>query len=183
MSMSLREQLLAAGLGSKQQAKNARDHQHQQQRQPRPKGAPTPSATPAADLAHAEKLARDRELNRRQQAKAEARALLGQIRQWADQDKLPPVQSDEAFSFVDEGKVRRVRVDAERRGQIQRGEVVIIRVGDRYEQLRATAAERIRQRDASVVIDLGPTHAAPAEAAPQGEDPYKDFVVPDDLVW
>ena len=181
MSMSLREQLLAAGLGSKQQAKNARDHQHQQQRQPRPKGAPTPSATPAADLAHAEKLARDRELNRRQQA--EARALLGQIRQWADQDKLPPLQSDEAFSFVDEGKVRRVRVDAERRGQIQRGEVVIIRVGDRYEQLRATAAERIRQRDASVVNDLGPTRAAPAEAGPQGEDPYKDFVVPDDLVW
>jgi uncharacterized protein YaiL (DUF2058 family) len=175
MSMSLRDQLLAAGLGTRQQAKNAREQQHQQARR---KGGPAPQQNDAAQRAQAEKAERDRELNRRQQAKTEAKALRAQIRQWVEQDKLPAIESDESFSFIDGGKVRRVAVDANRRGQLARGEVVLVRNKGHYEQLPAAAAVRIRERDATAVVSLDAA-AAPVDA----NDPYKDFAVPDDLVW
>jgi uncharacterized protein YaiL (DUF2058 family) len=201
MSMSLRDQLLAAGLGSKQQAKRADQDQRRENKQARRdggagKGGRPPAsqaAAAAAERARAEKAARDRELNRKQQESAEARARLGLVRQWADRDRLPPLDSDESFNFVDEGKVRRVRVDAERRAQLLAGSVVIVRVGDRYEQLPAAAAARIRERVPEAVIDVSGPTPGPGAAAPgvggtaagtaDAEDPYKDFVVPDDLTW
>lgn len=197
MSMSLRDQLLAAGLGSKQQAKRADQDQRRENKQARRDGGAKKGGRPAAsqagaaaaERARAEKAARDRELNRKQQESAEARARLGLVRQWADRDRLPPLDSDESFNFVDEGKVRRVRVDARRRAQLLSGEVLIVRVGDRYEQLPAAAASRIRERVPEAVIDVsGPGAAAPgaggaAAGTADAEDPYKDFVVPDDLRW
>jgi uncharacterized protein YaiL (DUF2058 family) len=199
MSMSLRDQLLAAGLGSKQQAKRADQDRQREQKQARRDGGPGKGARPAAaqaaaaaaERSRAEKAARDRELNRKQQESAEARARLGLVRQWADRDRLPPLDSDESFNFVDGGKVRRVRVDATRRAQLLSGDVVIVRVGDRYEQLPAAAAARIRERVPEAVIDVsgnGQGATAPgAGGTPAGtadaEDPYKDFVVPDDLRW
>jgi uncharacterized protein YaiL (DUF2058 family) len=104
------------------------------------------------------------------------------VRQWADRDRLPPLDSDESFNFVDGGKVRRVRVDARRRAQLLSGEVLIVRVGDRYEQLPAAAAARIRERVPEAVIDLSGTAQGAAGAA-DADDPYKDYVVPDDLTW
>ncbi len=203
MSMSLRDQLLAAGLGSKQQAKRAEQEQRREHKQARRDGGPgkggagngarpaSAQAAAAAERARAEKAARDRELNRRQQESAEARARLGLVRQWADRDRLPPIDSDDSFNFIDGGKVRRVRVNAERRAQLLSGSVMIVRVGDRYEQLPAAAAARIRERVPEAVIDLsgadrGPaspgTGSAPTDAA-GADDPYKDYVVPDDLTW
>jgi hypothetical protein len=175
MSMSLRDQLLAAGLGTRQQAKAAREQQHKQAR--RRDSAP-PEQTQAMQRAQAEKAEHDRELNRRKQAKVEAKALRAQIRQWVEQDKLPRIESDDAYSFIDGGRVRRIAVDAARRGQIMRGEVVIVRSNGHYEQLPAAAAVRIRERDATVIMSLDAPPAAVDES-----DPYKDFAVPDDLIW
>jgi uncharacterized protein YaiL (DUF2058 family) len=186
MSMSLRDQLLAAGFASKQQAKKAREQEqaekHQQRHQQSRHKPAGPSLSAAAAMrAQAEKAERDLELNRKRQAKAEAKALRVQIRQWAAADMLPRIESEQTFNFVDGGKVRRVAVDADRRALILSGAVVIVRVDGNYLQLPAAAAARIIERDpaALVALDAG---ATPAESA-VADDPYKDFVVPDDLVW
>jgi hypothetical protein len=42
------------------------------------------------------------------------------------------------------------------------------------------AVERIRERDPGAIVA---SPAGPAAAAPAEDDPYKDFVVPDDLTW
>lgn len=175
MSMSLRDQLLAAGLANKRQGKEARDHVHQQQRQ---KGKTGAAESPAVAPAQAQKAERDRELNRRKQDKIEAKARRAQILQWVEQDKLPRIAGDETYSFVDGGKVRRVSVDASRRAEILRGDVVIVRAGGHYEQLPAAATTRIRERDANAVVTV-----SAADVKVDDSDPYKDYVVPDDLVW
>ena len=185
MSMSLREQLLKAGLVTEKQVKQADQSQrHQQKQQPkRGKNAPAPELTPAAKQAQAAKAARDAELNRRQQAKAEAKARTAALRQLIEQHRVPRVESDDYYNFVDGAKIRRIAVDADQRRRILSGDLVIVRCEGRYNLVPADAAARIRERDDRAV--LAPPAATTTSAAdePAADDPYKDFVVPDDLTW
>ena len=181
MTMSLRDQLLKAGLVTEKQVKQAEKQQKQQQKhQPRPgKGAPAPEATPAARQALAAKAARDQELNRKRQEKAAAKARVAELRQLIEQHRVPRVESDDYYNFIDGGKVRRIAVDAPLRRRIMQGGLVIVRCEGRYDLVPADAAPRIRERDESAV--LPPATGTPDE--PDQDDPYKDYVVPDDLTW
>jgi uncharacterized protein YaiL (DUF2058 family) len=56
---------------------------------------------------------------------------------------------------------------------------MIVRCEGRYDVVPADVAARIAELDGRAVVNL-----APAEEPPRSEDdPYKDFVVPDDLMW
>jgi uncharacterized protein YaiL (DUF2058 family) len=183
MSMSLREQLLAAGLVSKKQAKHSEQQQRQQHhQQAKGKAAPDKERERAAQQAQAAKAARDQELNRQRQEAAERKERALQIKQLIAENKLPKLETDDYFNFIDRGKVRRMSVDAARRTQIVAGQLVIVRFEGRYDLVLPAIAERIRERDPRVVVSLD---SNPAEAKPEGaaEDPYKDYVVPDDLMW
>lgn len=181
MSMSLRDQLLKAGLVTEKQARQAEQEQRlQQRRQPKPgKGARPPQVTPAAQQAQAAKAARDQELNRRREEQAAAKARIAQVRQLIEQHRVPRVESDEYFNFAAGAKIRRIPVDAALRQRILQGELLIARCEGRYDLVPKDAAERIRERDPRAIVALpGAEQATPAE-----DDPYKDFVVPDDLTW
>lgn len=174
MSMSLREQLLAAGLGTKKQAKQAEQHQRQQAKNK----AAEEERRLAAQRAQAAKAARDQELNRQREIQAERRARHAQIKQLIEQHRLPKLESDEYYNFIDRQKVRRMCVDAARLAQIVSGEVVIVRCEGKYDVVPAEIAARIKERDERAVIAYKAEESTPAE-----DDPYKDFVVPDDLRW
>src|ERR1700741_2179130 len=115
MSMSLRDQLLAAGLGTKKQAKEAT-----QAKRPPPRHQPAPISQEklAASKAQAAKNARDQELNRRQQEKPAARAPRAEVKQIIEQHRLPPVESDEYFNFADGNRLARVAVTPAMREQL-----------------------------------------------------------------
>ncbi|MGE0190156.1 MAG: DUF2058 domain-containing protein [Steroidobacteraceae bacterium] len=178
MSLSLREQLLQAGLVSSKQVKQA---EHKK----RPQGKFDPNAKTAQQLAvqkaQAEKAARDQELNRQRQEKAERKARMTQIWQLVDQNRIPRVDSEEHFNFVHMNRVHRIAVDAALRERLTKGEVVIVRYGKFYAPVLPAIAERVRERDASAIVDLNALQTSSAE--PAADDPYKDFAVPDDLMW
>ncbi len=186
MSLSLREQLLQAGLVSSKQAKQAEQKQHQQTRQqqktqPRSQpAAPTPQQL-AQQKAHAEKVARDQELNRQRQEQRERQARLAEIRQLVEQNRIPRIESDDYFNFVHKNKVHRIAVDAALRERITNGQVIIVRYGKFYAPVLPDIAARVRERDAESVVDLNAQLTTSSE--PAEDDPYKDFVVPDDLKW
>ena len=178
MSMSLRDQLLAAGLGTKKQAKEAT----QQKRQPsrhQPPPPPTAEQT-AASKALAAKNAKDRELNRRQQEKAAAKARRAEIKQLIDQHRIPPVESEEYFNFADGNRLARLAVTPAIRDQVIKGTLAIVRYEGHYALVPQEVVGKIRERDEHAVV-AQETTSVPTTAA--AEDPYKDFVVPDDLVW
>jgi uncharacterized protein YaiL (DUF2058 family) len=175
MSLTLREQLLAAGLGTKKQARQA---EHQQRQQEKNKAAREEQERRAAQ-AKAEKAARDAELNRKRQENAERKERWAQIKQLIEQHRLPKVEGDDYFNFIDRQKVRRVCVDASLRERIMSGTVRIVRCEGRYDFVTAEIAERIRERDERAVVNLN----AKEEAKADENDPYKDYVVPDDLTW
>jgi uncharacterized protein YaiL (DUF2058 family) len=220
MNTSLRDQLLAAGLVTEKQARQAA--QQEQQRQfrdrPRPKddqrpghgsgagagqnkgGGPhrgsgqnrgggggqhnaagaqqAPSLKVQAQQAQVAKVARDQELNRRREDKAQRRARIAQIEQIIEQNRVPRLETEDYYSFIDGKKVRRMSVDVQRREQITRGELVIVRYRGHYAVVPVAVAERIRERDANMVVPL----VQPKPSA-EPDDAYKDFVVPDDLMW
>jgi hypothetical protein len=185
MSLSLREQLLKAGLVTEKQAKQAErttsGQRHQQVKGGKRAPPPPPAPTKAAQQAQAAKLLRDQELNRKQQEKAERRARAAQLRQLVEQLRVPRPESDDFYNFVDDGKVRRMQVTPELRARIVAGSLMIVRYDGRYDLVPADAIERIREKHADAIV-ASPA-AEPATAPPAEDDPYKDFVVPDDLTW
>jgi len=182
MSMSLRDQLLQAGLVSEKQARaaeqQAQRQQHGQRQLPKQQRDAPSKAELAARQSQQAKAARDQELNRRQRDEAERKARRAEVLQLIEQHRLPRGQTDEWYHFTDGKRVRRIPADAGMRARLSRGEVAIVRCEGRYELIPAEVAARIRERDERVVIALGCLHAPPIE-----EDGYRDFPVPDDLMW
>jgi len=182
MGDSLREQLLKAGLVNEQQAKRAEQQlqraQHARPQVPKPQRAALSKQELAAQQAQAAKAARDLELNRRQQEKADKRARHAQIKQLVEEHRLAKPETEESFNFVDGSKIRKIRADAVLRERVKVGELAIVRCEGRYELVPSAIAERIRERDARAVIAFNVTQQAETL-----EDDYREFAVPDDLMW
>jgi len=151
---------------------------------PRPAQHPVQSAaTLAAQQAQAAKVARDQELNRKREEKAKRRARIAEIEQIIEQNRVPRLETEDYYSFIDGKKIRRMAVDPERREKLTSGVLAIVRYKGHYAVVPKETAERIRERDENMVVPMVQPKdgAAPTEAT--AEDPYKDFVVPDDLMW
>jgi uncharacterized protein len=185
MNLSLREQLLKAGLVTEKQSKQAERTTSDQRHRQAKGGKRTPQAPPApakaVQQAQAAKLLRDQELNRKQQEKAARRARAAELRQLVGQLRVPRPESDDYFNFVDGGKVHRIQVTPDLRARLVAGTVAIVRCDGRYDVVPVDVLDRIRERHADAIVA---DPAAPTAAPPPAEDdPYKDFVVPDDLTW
>lgn len=179
MGLSLRDQLLNAGLVNEKQAKQATKQKQKQERLER-KGQidKDDSQREAALQAHAEKVARDRELNRQQQEKAEQKARQAQVRQIIEGSRLPKLDGDDYYNFVDGKKVKRIAVNTMLRDKLSRGSLAIVRHGGSYEMVPRDAALKVQERDKQRVVLLN----TPTEE-PDADDPYAAYKVPDDLMW
>ncbi|HEX3991467.1 MAG TPA: DUF2058 domain-containing protein [Acetobacteraceae bacterium] len=183
-SLSLRDQLLQAGLVNEHQVKEAerqaqrKQYQGQKQQPRAQRNGPSPQEIAAKKQAEA-KAARDQELSRKQQEKAQRKALYAQIRELVSQNKIARPDAEETYNFIDAGKVRRIRADAALRERITRGDVALVRCEGRYELVPPAIAEKIRERDPRAVVAQGQTTGT-AEVI---DEAYKAFVVPDDLMW
>jgi uncharacterized protein YaiL (DUF2058 family) len=79
---------------------------------------------------------------------------------------------------VDGNRVRRIWADASIRERLRQSEISIVRHDGHYELVPAAIAARIRERDERAVIV-----AAVAADSAQPDEAYKEFTVPDDLIW
>lgn len=179
MAISLRDQLLKAGLVNEKQVKQASKQQHKQQRLVQ-KGQVEEdnSGQVAAQQAKAEKAARDQELNRQQKEKAEQKARAAQIKQLIEVSRLPKLTTEDYYNFVDDKKVKRLSVNTLMRDKLSRGSLAIVRHAGGYEVIPREAALRIQERDPQRILLLN----TPTEAADE-DDPYAAYQVPDDLMW
>jgi len=179
MSLSLREQLVQAGLASKKQAEQAKRQKKKQQRQVE-KGLASAddSVSQVAARAAREKALRDQELNQQQQEKAEKKARQAQIRQLIEGGRLPRLETDDYYNFVDRKKVKRIAVNDLVRDKLSRGSLAIVSHGGGYEIVPRDVALKISERDAGRVVLLNEASGQAGE-----DDPYAEFQVPDDLMW
>ena len=178
----LQEQLLKAGLVKKSKVAEVAREQNKARHG---KGPATPSEIQLeAERARAEKVERDRALAAESKAQARIAELRAQARQII-QDRKVQRSGESEYRFSVDGAIRTLLVNQDLRNKLSSGLLVIVRVDDRFELLPRAAAEKVRERDASmIVLDHGQSAGAePAADTSEDDAYYAQFKVPDDLIW
>jgi len=178
----LQEQLLKAGLAKKAKLAQVARGQNKDWHAKGP--ADASEGQLQAERAREQKAEKDRALAAERKAQARAAEMGAQARQII-RDKRLPRSGESEYRFSADAAVRTILVNDDLRKKLASGALVIARLGDRYELLPRAAGEKVRERDASlIVLD----HGQAADTAPEpgnAEDDayYARFQVPDDLVW
>ncbi len=178
----LQEQLLKAELVKKYQVSQAAREQVKSRHGKAPV-APSESQREAERL-RAEKAERDRALEAERKAKAHAQELQAQVRQIIEAHKVKR-EGESEYRFNDGTVIRTLLVNNVLRRQLASGSLVIARHGEGFELLPRAAAEKVRERDASVIVldNSQPAGSEPSTGNAEDDAYYAQFQVPDDLVW
>ncbi len=182
MAGSLFDQLKKAGLVDEKKAKKAKQQKYQQTKQKKGKKGRVveDDASVAAQQAQQQKVARDRQLNQQQQQQQAKKAEQAALRQLIASHQLSGYEGEERFNFVDGKRVKTLHVKPAIQRQLAEGDVRVARFNNGYALLPKAAAEKISQRDATVLIPLA---VAEATLSKEEDDHYSQFEVPDDLNW
>ncbi|MCF8007095.1 MAG: DUF2058 domain-containing protein [Methylovulum sp.] len=177
--LSFQEQLLKTGLVTSAQAKAAKSTKNKQTQLHRKNNvAVVDEAKKLALNAQAEKVERDKELNRVRKQHEEKKALAAQLKQMIELNRYPHEAVGEAYHFSDQQRMKTVYVSEKVRQQLVSGQTAIVKYDLKYELVSREVAQKIAERDAEAVIVL---NEAVTEGG--GDDPYAAFQVPDDLIW
>lgn len=175
---SLQDQFLKAGLVNKSKAKLVQQDKTKQKKIERRTGT---ESVDEAKLAAAEVLRKNaeraREMNAQRDAAAQQKAIMAQIVQMVQQNRQNKGNGDVAYNFTHNSKIERIYVSNAVQNHLMAGRLVIVRLGDNTELVPRVIAEKIAERDASLVVQV--KKAAQLEE----DDPYAAFQIPDDLMW
>jgi len=184
MGSSMLEQLKKAGLVDENRANKAKHQKYKKQKQKKAKHSSDEEVDLAkayAEKAKQDKVERDRELNRQRQEREQRKAIAAQIKQMVNDNRIQKRDGELAYNFSAGTKIKRIYLSEEAHKKVTSGEWCVVNCSGRYELLPAAFADKIRARDEkAVVVD---NRAAGAQEKKDGDDPYADFEVPDDLMW
>ncbi|QFU74336.1 DUF2058 domain-containing protein [Halioglobus maricola] len=182
MAGSLQDQLLKAGLTDAKKAKQMAKDKRKQAKVAKSSGIEVVDENKqAARQAIEDKAQRDRELNQVLNDKARRKAINAQIKQLIESSKLEKGRGEIGYNFTDGNKVKKIYVAALEQKQLTAGVLAIAKQGDQYEIVPRPVADKIAERDPARVIFS--TEEAGAELTEEEKDWYKDYEVPDDLMW
>jgi len=177
----LQEQLLKAGLVKKSKVAEVAREQNKARHAKAPAG---PSEIQReAERARLEKAERDRALAAEHKAQARAAEMRAQARQIIEDRKVPRSGESE-YRFAADGVIKTLLINEDLRKKLSGGQLVIVRLGERYELLPREAAEKVRERDPSmIVLDHGQRGDDAPASTSEDDAYYAQFKVPDDLMW
>ena len=177
--VSLQDQLLKAGLVDKNKVKLANQDKSKQKKVERRTGTQSVDEARLAALETQRKNAeRARELNAQRDAAARQKAILAQIAQMVQQNRQAKGNGDIAYNYTWNNKIERLYVSAAVQGHLMAGRLVIVRQGDAAELVPRVIADKIAERDASLVVRVNKKSSEIEE-----DDPYAAYKIPDDLMW
>ena len=170
--LSLQEQMLKAGLVNEKKLKKAKKGSKKSRTQAREVKA-------AVEEQKRQQQERDKALSTEQNEQRLNKEIQSQIKQLIEMNKLANSDGDIKYNFTDGTLVKSLSVDSLMREQLIKGILAIARFGEGYAVIPSAVANKISQRDSDIIIDL----KEPESDVPAEDDPYADFVVPDDLMW
>ncbi|WP_025519639.1 DUF2058 domain-containing protein, partial [Vibrio parahaemolyticus] len=133
----------------------------------------------AVEESKRQQVERDKQLSQQQNAERLSKEIKAQINQLIEMNKIELKDGDIKYNFTHGTLVKSLYVDSLIREQLIKGILAIAIVGESYVVIPRGVANKIAQRDESVIIEQKEAESEiPAE-----DDPYADFVVPDDLMW
>ncbi|MDG1733357.1 MAG: DUF2058 domain-containing protein [Thalassotalea sp.] len=179
---SLQDQLLKAGLTTKQKAKQANSDKRKKNKQKR-SGVEIEASLQEkvrADLAkqQAEKAAKDKALNDEKKQQLAAKELQQRILQILNHHSIS-AKGEVEFNFTQDGKIKKMLVDAKIQKALVNGLLAICGFEQKSYLVTAETAEKIATLDAAIVL----VSNEKVEDDIDEDDPYADYQIPDDLMW
>ncbi|MGF1911532.1 DUF2058 domain-containing protein [Vibrio kasasachensis] len=170
--LTLQEQMLKAGLVNEKKLKKAKKGSKKSRVQAKEVKA-------AVEENKRLQQERDKELSTQQNEERLSKEIQFQIKQLIEMNKLDLGDSDSKYNFTDGTLVKFLYVEPLIREQLSKGILAIARSGESYAVIPSVVANKIAQRDQYVIIEQKEL----ASDIIAEDDPYADFVVPDDLMW
>lgn len=168
--MSLQEQLLKAGLTNEKKAKKAKKSNKKNRDLKREIKA-------ATEEKKQQQLEKDKQLNQQIQQQAQQKQIQAQIKQLIEMNLLSLTGGDISYNFSDGNKVDKLLVTEKIQQQLASGLLSIVKYQQDYAVIPSIVADKIALRDDSVVV------SKLEQEQVDEDDPYKDYVIPDDLMW
>ncbi len=170
--LTLQEQMLKAGLVNEKKLKKAKKGSKKSRVQAREVKA-------AVEENKRAQQERDKELSLQQNEQRLSKEISAQIKQLIEMNKLDIADGDIKYNFTDGTLVKSLYVTTLIRDQLSKGILAIARYEETYVVIPSSVANKIALRDEKAIID----QKEPEADIPAEDDPYADFVVPDDLMW
>lgn len=145
----------------------------------------TREAREAVEANKKAQLERDKLLSEQQKQAALSKEFKAQIKQLIEMNRIVIAKGEIGYNFTDNNLIKKVYVDKITQTQLTHGRLAIARLAadngpeSEYAIIPASVADKIAQRDASYIV----LNSALSQEAQDEEDPYADFIVPDDLMW
>ena len=118
-------------------------------------------------------------LNKQQQEVVERKAIQAQISQLITMNRIKRESGDIAYQFTDGTRIKKIYVTEQLQKDLVNGRLAIAKLGNEFELLPSSAAEKIRQRDPQVIVLLNTYEVTGVDE----DDPYAEYQIPDDLMW
>ncbi len=181
---SLQEQLLKAGLTTKQKARQANAEKRRKNKQKRSGAAVDVSLQEKVkqDLAKAkaDKLAKDMALNEEKKRQLAAKEQQLRIQQILNHHQLKEVDGDTVYNYTFGSKIKKLMLDAKTHKALVDGRLALCGLDDTTYLVTAETAAKVAELDASVVLVQNDKVVSDNI---DEDDPYADYQIPDDLMW
>ena len=176
---SLKDQLLNAGLVDKKKAKQLKQELRKEAKVRQKGQVPLDDNKEQVKRNLLEKVERDRQLNKQQQDVVERKAIQAQISQLITMNRIKREGGNIAYQFTDGTRIKKMYVTEQLQKDLANGRLAIAKLGNEFELLPSSAAEKIRQRDPQVIVLLNTYEVTGVDE----DDPYAEYQIPDDLMW
>ena len=181
MGNSLFDQLKKTGLVDKTKAQKIKREQYKNKKQKTKKGSADQidETKLLAQKSQAEKVERDRQINKQKDAAVERKAVAAQIIQLIETNRVEDRDGEIGYNFTDANVVKRIFVSERIYKHLMSGHLSIAKLGEGVELVPKSVAEKIKQRDTQCIINN--EHSIKPDQ--HEDDPYADYKIPDDLIW
>ncbi|WP_371377594.1 DUF2058 domain-containing protein [Thalassotalea aquiviva] len=181
---SLQEQLLKAGLTTKQKARQANTDKRRKNKQKR-SGANVEVSLQEQikqdlEAAQAEKAAKDKALNEEKKMQLAAKELQNRISQILQHHHVKNYEGELAYNYTDENKVKKLFVNNQTQQALVNGRLAVCGLMGTTYIVTSQTAEKIATLDPSVIL-LHNDNVTGDEV--DEDDPYAEYQIPDDLMW
>lgn len=170
--LTLQEQMLKAGLVNEKKLKKAKKGAKKSRVQAR-------EAKAAAEENRIAQQERDKKINQEREQQRLEKELKAQVKQLIDMNRIDTSKGEIKYNFTDGTLVKALYVEELIRTQLSKGILSVARDGEGYAVIPTVVADKIATRVPEAVVST----AEPEDKTVDDDDPYKDFVVPDDLMW
>ncbi|MFV5507736.1 MULTISPECIES: DUF2058 domain-containing protein [unclassified Acinetobacter] len=174
---ALQAQLLKAGLVDNKKAKKL---SKQAVHEKRTGDSSDAEIKAKIEQAKQEKLAKDQAIEREKKAALQEKELKAAIMQMINQHKIRDTDGEIAYQFIDDSKIKKVYLNQQIYNALVAGSLVIARENESYAFLPKALADRINAKMQGFIIV---NNSEKNEETTDEEDPYADYVIPDDLMW